>query len=129
MLRPMKRQGLVVMLLGVGLVCGCAWFAPRDVSGRWEGTAGLNMTGDGPKPCEIVLNLTEIDGAIGGTLRIVAWYEVYDVTGTLSGRHVEIEGQIFPAWVTLEGEVHGRTMSGTCTMSGETDDWEVTRVD
>ena len=87
------------------------------------------MTPDGPKPYEIVLTLTEIDGLITGTLRIVMWYEVYDVTGTRSGRHVEIEGQIFPDWVTLEGEVHGRTMSGTCTMSGETDDWEATRVD
>jgi hypothetical protein len=87
------------------------------------------MTPDGPKPCEIVLDLTETGGVIAGTLRVVMYYEVCDPTGTLSGNHIEITGRLLPSWVDLEGEVRGRTIAGTCTCDGMTDTWEVTRVD
>jgi len=116
------------MLLCVGLVCGCEWLSPPGVSGRWEGTAVLKMTPDSPKPYEIVLTLTEIDGAITGTFRLVMYYEVADLTGSLDGRHIEMTCRLLDT-ITFEGEVHGRTMAGTCTTHGATDTWEVTRVD
>jgi len=124
----MKRHRLGAVLLCVGLVCGCALFAPPEVSGRWEGTARLKMTPDGPEPYEIVLNLTETDGVIAGTLRVGEWPYAVDVAGSLVGKHVEMtDTTMFD--ITFEGEVHGRTMSGTCTRAGVTDTWEATRVD
>ena len=86
------------------------------------------MMPEGPTPYEIVLTLTETDGVITGTFRLVMYYEVVDLTGSLVGRHVEMTCAILDT-ITLEGEVHGRTMSGTCTTHGETDTWEVVRVD
>ena len=86
------------------------------------------MMPEGPKPYEIVLVLTETNGAIAGTLRLVMYYEVVDVTGSLVGRHVEMTCSLLDA-ITFEGEVHGRTMTGTCTSHGVTDTWEVTRVE
>ena len=119
------------MLLFVGLLSACTLLSPPQVSGRWEGTARLNMTGDGPEPCEIVLTLAETDGVITGTLRLwtsATYYHVIDLTGSLDGRHVEMTCDFLDT-MTFEGEVQGRTMSGTCTTHGETDTWEVTRVD
>ena len=67
---------------------------------------------------------------ITGTLRIVLWYQVTDVIGTRTGKHVAMTARVVPGpdWVTLEGEVRGRTMAGTCTTDDETEVWEVTRV-
>jgi len=123
----MKRRVLAVVLLCVATLYGCALLSPPEVSGRWEGTATLKMTPDGPKPYEIVLVLAETSGEITGTFRLVMYYEVVDVTGSLVGRHVEMTCWLLDT-ITLVGEVHGRTMTGTCTSHGVADTWEVTRV-
>ena len=120
---------------GVTLCClvlfGCAWITGPEVSGRWEGTAVLEMTPD-PTPCEIVLNLTEADGVITGTLRCPEFYAMLpiDVGGSLTGSHVEITGTLMGAPLILDGEVHRGTMVGTSSHRGHSSGtWEVTRVD
>ena len=109
---------------------GCALIIGPQLSGRWEGTAVLVMTPD-PGSYEIVLELTETDGLITGTLRCVAFYALLpiDVTGSLTGSHVEITGSLMGSPLILEGEVHRRTMAGTCTHRGHSETWEVARVD
>jgi len=81
------------------------------------------------RPTDILLLLTETDGVVTGTFRCVDYYmDAADVTGTLSGAHLEIESTILGP-VTFEGDVRDQTITGTCTYSGATDVWEVTRVD
>ena len=126
-LRMLRQRVLAVTLLCLLPLCGCAWLAPPEVSGRWEGAATLKMTPDGPEPYEIVFVLAESAGVITGTLRVGAWPTAADVTGSLVGRHVEMTCPLFD--ILYEGEVHGRTMSGTCTCHEVPDTWEVTRVD
>jgi len=124
----MKRRRLCAIFLCVGLLSGCAWLTPPDVSGRWEGTATLKMTPNGPEPYEIILNLMETDGVITGTLRVGMWPLAADVTGNRAGRHVEMACPLLFD-IAFEGDVHGRTMAGTCTCHDVTDTWEATRVD
>jgi len=118
------------MVLGCLLLGGCAWITGPQVSGRWEGTAVLEMTPD-PEPYEIVLDLTEADGVITGTLRCPEFYAMLpvDLTGSLTGTHVEITGSLMAAPLILEGEVHRQTMAGTSSHRGRNSGtWEVTRV-
>ena len=90
----------------------------------------LEMTPD-PKSYEIVLNLTEADGVITGTLRCPEFYALppIDLTGSLTGSHVEITGSLMAAPLILEGEVHHQRMAGTSSHRGHNSGtWEVTRV-
>jgi len=124
----MKKRAFVLMLV-VGALCGCSWLLGPQLSGRWEGAAELAMTDPtATRTTEIVLVLVEDHGVVTGTLRCPEFFmDPADVTGTLSGRHVELESTILGD-VTFTGEVHGDTMSGTCTYHGFTDSWEVTRT-
>ena len=91
----------------------------------------LEMTPD-PRAYEIVLNLTETDGVITGTLRCVELYgsPPTDLAGSVTGSHVEITGSLIGAPLILEGEVHGRTMAGTSSHRGHNSGtWQVTRAD
>ena len=113
------------------VLCGYAWIMGPQVSGRWEGTAVVEMGMD-PKPEEIVLNLTETDGVITGTLRCVEHWALppTEVTGSLTGSHVELTGSLMGSPLILEGEVHRGTMAGTSSHRGHSSGtWEVTRVD
>jgi len=100
------------------------------VSGRWEGTAVLEM-GPDPEPYEVVLNLTEANGVVTGTLRVTVY--IYDppidLTGSLTGSHIELTGTLMGSPLILDGEVCRGTMSGTSSHRGHSSGtWEVTRV-
>jgi hypothetical protein len=126
----MKCRVAAAMVLGCLLLWGCAWITGPQVSGRWEGTAVLEMTPD-PESCEIVLNLTEADGIITGTLRCPEFIGLppADLTGSLAGSHVELTGSLMGSPLALEGEVHRGTIAGTSTHRGHSGPWEVTRAD
>ena len=127
----MKRWAAAAVTLCVSALCGCAWITGPQISGRWEGTAALEMMPD-PKPYEIVLNLTEVDGVITGTLRCpqFIYNPPVDLTGSLVGSHVELTGTLMGEPLILEGEVHRQTMAGTSSHRGHSSGtWEVTRVD
>lgn len=124
----MNRRALLAMVASLLVLFGCTQVFQASLTGRWEGTARLNFIY--VKPCQIVLMLVETNGVLTGTLEYIHDYgsELVEITGTHSGRNVEIRLVLYGLEMVLEGLVDRRTIAGTCTWRGVTDAWEVSRV-